>query len=147
MSEGSSILVEAPLTDKERAFAIEYITNGFNQSKAAKKVGLNSGRKALSNPSVAKFIANLQNEYLAEAIVTKNTISGMLDRLEDIAMGDEQAYMVDALGEAVLVNKFYPDLAVKILDRKAKLHGIIKDDDNKSPVNIQINVGDLLGNG
>ena len=77
------------LDDQRRAFCIKYVTNGYKHGAAAAKVGFSEsmGVRLKREPLVAAFIVDLQKKYLAESIVTKQTLDFYLDELEDIAMG------------------------------------------------------------
>lgn len=136
------------LEPNRRAFCIEYVSNGYKHRDAAVKVGFsaNTGITLKREPLVAAFISDLLNTYLAESIVTKQTLDTYLDELEDIAMGRVDINMVSADGEEFSAKKFHADLAMKVYNEKSKLHGIVKDDNDKNTaVNLTINMGDLTG--
>ena len=140
--------IERDLDVERRAFCIEYVTNGYNHREAATKVGFspNMGVKLKREPLCAAFINHLQTEYLAESIVTKQSLDAYLDRLEDIAMGDEEIDIVTGMGEAISAKKFHPDLAIKVYQEKAKLHGVVEDKGKGGgTVEVVINMKGMVG--
>lgn len=136
------------LEPSRRAFCINYISNGYKHRDAAVKAGFaaSSGITLKREPLVAAYISDLMNKYLAESLVTKQTLDVYLDELEDIAMGRVDINMVSADGEEFSAKKFHADLAMKVYNERSKLHGIVKDDNDKNTsVNLTINMGDLTG--
>lgn len=137
------------LEDQKKAFAIKYVSNGYKYREAAKAVGYPVGksRDLIYEPLVAAYIADLQQKYLAESIVTKSTLDSYLDRLEDIAFGETEIDIVTGSGEEKKVNKFHPELAMKVYNERAKLHGLSKEDSGGKGgvVNVTINTAGLIG--
>lgn len=137
----------ADLTEQRRAFCIAFVTNGYKHRDAAQEVGFspNIGVQLKREPLVAAYIVSLQAKYLAESIVTKQTLDAFLDELEDIAMGRVDAPIITASGLALDASKFYPDLAMKIYAERSKLHGIVKEDNKTTPVSVTINMAGMVG--
>jgi len=135
------------LDDQRRAFCIEYVTNGYKHRDAAESVGFPAerGTRLKREPLVAAYIVDLQNKYLAESVVTKQTLDVHLDELEDIAMGRISIPIVTGSGEKIEAKKFHADLAMKIYAERSKLHGISKDDSKHAAVNVTINMEGMTG--
>lgn len=136
------------LEEQKKAFAIKYVTNGYQHRLAAVDAGfpLSRGIQLKREPLVAAYISDLMDKYLAESLVTKQTLDIYLDELEDIAMGRIDVPMITANGDAVSGKKFHADLAMKVYNERSKLHGIVKDENGGSGVvNVQINMGNLTG--
>jgi len=135
------------LTAQRKAFCITYVTNGYNHREAAEDSGFspNTGVSLKREPLIASYISHLQNKYLAESIVTKQSLDVQLDQLEDIAMGRVSAPIVTGSGEEIMAYKFYADLAMKIYTERSKLHGIVKDDSKSSAVSVTINMAGMVG--
>ncbi len=136
------------LEEQKKAFAIKYVTNGYLHRQAAADSGfpLSRGIRLKREPLVAAYISDLMNKYLAESLVTKQTLDIYLDELEDIAMGRVDVPMITGNGDEIEARKFHPDLAMKVYSERSKLHGIVKDENNGSGVvNVQINMNSLTG--
>lgn len=138
------------LDPQRRAFCITYVSNNFDHRKAASTVGFSPSRgiNLKKEPLIAAYINVLLDEYMAESIVTKQTLDTYLDQLQDIAMGEVEVNMLAPDGNPIIRKKFHPDLVMKIYAERAKLHKIVEDENGKgAPVNIEINIGDLTGGG
>jgi len=136
------------LGDQRRAFCIEYVSNGYKERKAAVKVGFaeSTGAKLKREPLVAAYIVDLQKKYLAESIVTKQTLDVYLDELEDIAMGRVSIPIVTGSGEKINAKKFHADMAMKVYNERSKLHGIVEEEDKaNAAVNVTINMAGMTG--
>jgi len=135
------------LDDVRQAFCITYVQNGYKHREAAATVGLSPDRgiSLKREPLCAAFIADLQKKYLAESLVTKEMLDMRLDVLEEIAMGEVEVPFVSGLGATFNAKKFYPDLALKIYQERAKLHDFADEENKVAPVNVTINVGAMLG--
>lgn len=135
------------LEEQRRAFCIEYTTNGYKHRDAAVSVGFsaNIGICLKREPLVAAFIVDLQEKYLAESLVTKQSLDVYLDQLEDIAMGRVDIPIVTGAGEEIDVKKFHADLAMKVYAERAKLHGIVQDDTKTAAVYVSIDMGRMTG--
>lgn len=135
------------LEERRRAFAIEYVTNGYNHRSAAISVGFSAGFgiRLKREPLVAAYIVDLQAKYLAESLVTKQSLDVYLDQLEDIAMGRVDIPIITGAGDEMIAKKFHSDLAMKVYSERAKLHGIVKDDAKNAPVSVTINMAGMTG--
>lgn len=133
-----------------RAFANEYVTNGYDHRKAAVTVGraANSAKNMLRNPLVKHYINYLQNNRLDSPLVTRDFLDAKLEELHDIAMGNVEIPIVLADGTRVDECKFMGDLAFKTLQERAKLYGHAKPEPEgggNGGVVVNIDVGALLG--
>ena len=75
---------------QHKAFALEYLVNGYKHRDAAEKVGLspNSGLRIRRLPIVAAYINYLQEKQIQDTIVSQAFIDAKLDDLYDMAIGD-----------------------------------------------------------
>lgn len=135
------------LDEQRRAFCITYVTNGYKHREAAQQVGFSesTGSALKREPLVAAYISDLLNQYLAESLVTKQTLDSYLDELEDIAMGKTSIPIVTGSGEEINAKKFHADLAMKVYAERSKLHGIVKDDSKNAAVSVTINMAGMVG--
>lgn len=136
------------LETKRKAFCVRYITNGYDHREAAEHVGFSRDKGIVlkREPLIAAYISDLMKQYVAESLVTKQTLDSYLDELEDIAMGRISVPMLTPTGDEIEAKKFHPDLAMKIYTEKAKLHGIVKEDERAgAAVTVIINTTSLTG--
>jgi len=123
-----------------RAFAIEYVTNGYKHREAAEQAGMhpNRGVHLKRIPVVVDFIIQLQNRNLTESIVTKQSLDCLLDRIQEAAMGEVPISIVLANGQRVEQEKFQGSLAMDVYREKAKLHEIVKPDEESGTIRIEV---------
>lgn len=116
------------LTEQERAFGYEYITNGYNHRSAAEKCGrpADAGVGLKRKPYIAAFIAHLQEVTFQSEIIVKDFIDAKLDDLYDMAVGEVEVPLVTGDGSTFTAKKFQGGLALNIIQERAKLHGITK---------------------
>lgn len=110
-----------------RAFAIEYVMNGYNYRKAAKTCRMDPSRgvRLKRIPIVVAFITELQKRDIVESFVGKQSLDCFLDRIEEAAMGDVDIPIVLADGTSIDRPKFQGSLAMDVYRERAKLHGIL----------------------
>lgn len=136
------------LDPQERAFAIEYINNGYDHCSAADKVGRsrNAGRKLLANPLVAAFIKNLQDSIWQESIITHHFIEMKYMELLDMAMGETEIRVITKDG---VFEERITDIsnAVKIVDKMSVMngHSEIPDKKGSGGVTVRIDMNAWLG--
>jgi hypothetical protein len=125
---------------EQKAFAIEYTLNGYDHRKAAKTVGLspNRGVHLKRIPIVVDFILRLQERNVTESIVSKQSLDGFLDRIEEAAMGDVKIPIVLANGAMVKQKKFQGSLAMDVYRERAKLHDIVKEEESSGIIQIEV---------
>lgn len=125
---------------EHRAFAIEYVTNGYRHREAAEKAGMepNRGVRLKRIPIVVEYIIQLQNRNLTESIVTKQSLDCLLDRIGEAAMGDVEIPIVLASGQIVSRKKFQGSLAMDVYREKAKLHDVVKPEEESGTIKIEV---------
>ncbi len=135
------------LEDQKKAFCIKYVTNGYNHREAAEDVGINPNRgiQLKNEPLISAYIHDLQQQFLAESIVTKQVMDSKLDVLEDIAMGRVEIPLVTGAGDKIEAKKFHPDLAMKVYAEKVRLHKVVEDAKGSGHVNVVINMAGMIG--
>jgi len=146
ISAARSELTRLDLEPQEEAFAIEYVSNGFDHREAARKCGYSpsAGVRLKRKPAIQNRIASLLAEMEVDSIVNRQVADTILDRLEDIAMGEVPVAMVTKDGEEFEARKFFPELAMKVYQERVRLHKLVQEN-SKGSVNVQINMGDLIG--
>ena len=127
------------LTHEQKAFAYEYLNNGFNHNKAASTLGLgkSAGRRLLANPLVRAFINHLQEETQSHSLVTKQFVDAVYMNLLPKLMGEEKVNIVTASGAEMQAKKFFAGESVALARDMAKHCGYIDQGNN---VNTQVNV-------
>ena len=125
--------LDAPM----RAFALEYLENGFQAHAAGKAVGVN-GNRAIRDPLVQAYIEALQERGFITRIVTADFIAAQYLNLYDMALGNKEVPIVTGQGEQISAKKFHPELAVKCVD---KLSTLAPEFDPRSQ--LQVGDGDL----
>ena len=136
------------LSDQDKAFAYEYIENGYDHRSAASEVGYSAdtGIKLKRKPYIAAFIQHLQERMYKSNTVVKEFIDAKLDDLYDMAIGDVEVPLVLGDGTEKTAKKFHGGLALQILQERSKTHGIVKEEiGNKGQVIINIDLGMALG--
>ncbi len=131
-----------------KAFAYEYVSNGYNHSDAAEKVGLprSSGLRIRRLPLVTAFIAWIQEAKFQTTIITKEFIECKLDDLYDMAIGEVDVPCVTGSGETFSAPKFQGGLALQILQERSKMNGITKQEEkDNSGVTVVISMENAIG--
>ena len=137
------------LPERDKAFAVEYITNGFNHAEAAVAVGLSkkSGISKLRSPLVAKFIAHLQASTANAKIITQEFVEAKYLEILPKLMGEEDVPLFDHK-EGVTVNakKFHSAETVSVLRDLGKAAGYVAPDGPKGGnVNVIVDLGGFTG--
>lgn len=106
-----------------RAFAIAYVSNGYNAKSAAVLTGWerDQGRNLTYHPVVIKHIHLILDALQSRSTITSHYIHNQLDRLQEIAMGEIDVPMVTAAGETYNAPKFMERLALEVLRERIKL--------------------------
>ena len=136
------------LSERDKAFAVEYLTNGFKHRDAAEAVGLsaNSGTTLLRR--TGPFVEHLQSTSRNAALITKDFVEARYLELLPMLMGEEEVPLVDAkTGHEFSAKKFHSAESVSVLRDLAKSSGYIAPElgGGGPTVNVQINIGDLAG--
>ena len=142
----------ADVEERDKAFSVEYLTNGFNHCNAAESVGLSrsSGMRKLRNPLVSAFISYLQEQNSSAKLITQQFVEAQYLEILPKLKGDEDVDMVDLkTGESFRARKFHSAEIVSVLRDLGKSSGYIAPDvgvgGSGPTVNVQINLADLSG--
>ena len=136
------------LPEVDRAFAIEYITNGFNHANAAEAVGLtkSSGLRKLRAPLVQGFIAYLQDQRAKASIITREFVEQQYLEILPKLKGEEAVPLVSPQGDAYEAKKFHSGETVSVLRDLSKAAGYTPEEiKGGAVVNVQRNMQGLCG--
>ena len=136
------------LPESDRAFAIEYITNGFNYADAAETIGLarTSGIRKLRAPLVQGFIAYIQDQRAKASLITREFVEQQYLEILPKLKGEESVQLITPQGDSYEAKKFHSGEVVSVLRDLGKAAGFTPEEvGHSAPVNIQINIGDLAG--
>lgn len=132
---------------KLKAFAVEYITNGYKHRKAAESLGMDPGAgiRMLRDPGMAEMIAVLAAERSTTAVITKDMVESIYLTLLPKLLGEEEVPLITPGGDQYTAKKFHSGELVSIMRDISKATGFIAPEETaaKGAVNIQINVGDM----
>lgn len=122
------------LQPDEQAFVAAYVENSYSVPEActALKISRGTGAKMLKNVTIRKAISEVQETLDGIDFLNERWVKAQLLRIFPMAMGDEPVPMVTATGEEIEARKFYPDVAMKIVEYVAPKA-------QKASVNISIN--------
>lgn len=134
------------LTEQKKAFAYEYIANGFKHREAAAKIGFNpnSAMSVLRDPMVSAFISHLQEKHFTSTIITKQFVESYYLELLPRLAGEEEIDVVNASGECFRAKKFHGSEIVSVLRDLSKATGYAKEEDKSNIVNIQMNFAAVM---
>jgi hypothetical protein len=138
------------MPEQDKAFAVEYITNGFKHRKAATEVGFHAdaGIRKLRDPLIGAFISHLQSENNVAKLITTQFVEQQYLEILPKLKGEEEVDIVDIKeGASFKAKKFHSAELVSVLSHLGKSSGYIAPDvgPNVGQVNVQINLGDLAG--
>ena len=155
MSTGSELPVPIEdfthVSEQDKAFAVEYLTNGFKHLDAAEAVGLSRslGLTRLRDPQITRFIAKLQEDANTAKLITQQFVEAQYLEILPQLKGEEDVSIHNSnTGETVLAKKFHSAELVSVLRDLGKSSGYIAPDHNNGAgptVNVQINLSDLTG--
>lgn len=138
------------LEPKRKAFGMRYVTD-YNHRKAAEEAGFspNSGLALTREPLLSAYIAELQESNFVTNIITEDFVRAQWLNMIPKLMGEEEVMLgVDNDGDQLSGMKFHPSEMGNVLKEMAKTTKIYEDGSGQSGnVNVQINVGDLIGHG
>jgi hypothetical protein len=138
------------IAEKDKAFAFEYITNGFNHREAAVSIGMapGSGISKLRHPLVGAFIQYLQEQSNKAKFITQQFVEQQYLEILPKLKGEEEVDIVDIKeGTSFKAKKFHSAELVSTLRDLGKSSGYIAPDTGPkgSMVNVQINMGNFVG--
>jgi hypothetical protein len=132
--QDSRLIYWPALQPDEQAFVAAYIENSYSlpDACATLKLGRNKGAALLKNVTVRRAISEVQEAMDGIDFLNERWVKAQLLRIFPMAMGDEPVPMVTAQGEEVEARKFYPDIAMRIVEYVAPKT-------QKTTVNLNIN--------
>lgn len=106
------------LPQDEKAFVVAYVENAYSVTEAADVLDMPVYvlRKMLAQPAVKKAISEIQEAMGDIDFLNEKWVKAQLLRIFPMVMGEEEVPMVTATGDQVMLKKFVPDVAVKILE-------------------------------
>ena len=137
----------ADLPDQKKAFAYEYVVNGYKHGNAAETVGLarSGGLRVLRDPLVSAFIQHLQEKHFTTSIITKQFVEDQYLQILPFLKGEEEIPIVNGQGIEGMAKKFHASELTGVLRDLSKVTGYQKEDEsNKNITNIQINLGAVV---
>ena len=134
------------LEPKRKAFAMHYIID-YDARNAAKKAKFAeaTGARLIREPLLSAYISELQNEELISNVVTEDFVRTQWLNLIPMLSGQVEVPIVLADGTQVDVKKFHASELNSVLKELAKSTKFYEEGSGGSQVNVQINVGALLG--
>ena len=114
----------------EKAFVAAYIKNTYSLREACGELGISTvvGKKYLQKNDVSKAIAEVQHDLDNIDYLNERWVKAQLMRLYPMTIGDEPVPIVTNTGEEIMANKFYPEVAMKIIEYVApKAHRSVVD--------------------
>lgn len=135
------------LSNQHKAFAFEYVANGYKHIQAAAEVGIakSGALRTLRTPLVSAFIAHLQEKHFTTQIITKQFVENQYLELIPFLKGEEEVPLVNGQGDSFEALKFHGSELVAVLRDLGKVTGYQQEDEgNKGMVNIQMNFGDVM---
>lgn len=138
------------MEERDKAFAVEYITNGFRHSEAAEAIGLprSSGVGKIRNPVIRAFISYLQEQNNVGKIITQQFVEAQYLEILPMLKGEEEVEIVDMKnGGTFKAKKFHSAEVVSVLRDLGKSSGYIAPEygGGGTVVNVQLNLTDLVG--
>jgi hypothetical protein len=135
------------LSNEERAFATEYLENGYNHREAAEAVGraASGAFRLLNKPLVREYIHFTESSRRARRIVSERFLDAQLSQLYDQSIGLEEIDLVTGSGLKLRAKKHQGQLALAIIQERAKLSGVAKPEQADTQVNVIINEAALIG--
>ena len=102
----------------EKAFAIAYIEGSYSVHNAVVALGITRKQadEMFRNQAVKRAISEIQSELDGIDFLNEKWVKAQLLRIFPMAMGDEAVPMVTNTGEEVFAKKFYPDIAMRVVE-------------------------------
>ena len=131
----------------ERAFCDEYLENGYKHRDAAETIDRppSSGIRILHKPLCREYIHLMEAKRRDRRIVSERFLDAQLSQLYDQATGEEAVPLVTGSGMELTAKKFNGQLALGIIQERAKLSGVAKPEIADTQVNVIIDMNALTG--
>lgn len=95
-----------------------YLENDYSIASVQSAIGLSFAacKKLLAKPDVKRAIFEVQTQLDDIDFLNEKWVKTQLLRIFPMAMGDEDVPMVTQAGEEIMAKKFYPDIAMRVLE-------------------------------
>ena len=135
------------LSHEQRAFCEEFLNNGYDHREAAISVGRSPGGalKLLHKPLLREYICFVEGKRRDRRIVSERFLDAQLAQLYEQAVGEEEIPLVTGSGIKLTAKKFQGQLALGIIQERAKLSGVAKPEAVDTNISVVIDVGALIG--
>lgn len=106
------------LSVEEKAFVAAYIDGGYSVAAAADSLGTTPyvANKHLNKVSVRRAITEVQEQLDSIDFLNEKWVKTQLLKLFPKVMGEEPVAIVDNTGCEVQARKFYPDIAMRVIE-------------------------------
>jgi len=149
-AEAAPLVFWPKLSVAEQAFVTAYVESSYSLREAAESLKMSHGAaaKMLKSQGVRGAIFEVQSELNDLDFLNEKWVKAQLLKLFPMVMGEEPAAFVTNQGEEVAACKFYPDIAMKILDYVApkKQAPVVIQHDKDAPLIMKLvaDTNDLL---
>ena len=106
------------LSVDEKAFVAAYLENGYSVAAAAETLGTTShaANKYLNRSPVRRAITEVQESLDSIDFLNEKWVKTQLLKLFPKVMGEETVALIDNTGVEVQAKKFYPDIAMRVIE-------------------------------
>jgi len=106
------------LSIDEKAFVAAYLENSYSLSDAAEALGetITVLRRLLNRSDIRKAITEVQAEQESITFLNEKWVKTQLLKLYPKVIGEEDVPFVNGNGEETNIKRFYPDIAMRILE-------------------------------
>lgn len=106
------------LSEKERCFVAAYIENGYSVAGTAETLGWSRSvcQKMIDRAEIRRAVSVAQDDVDSIDFMNEKWVKAQLMRLFPKVMGEEEIPFVDNMGVQCSVKKFYPDIAMRVLE-------------------------------
>lgn len=131
------------LSVSEQAFVAAYVENGYSLAATSEALAVPTSllQKILNKPDVRRAITEVQAELDSIDFLNEKWVKTQLLRLFPKVMGEEAIPFVNNFGEEVTARKFYPDIAMRVLEYVAPKTVAGKAAGNLTAVQVNIDMG------
>lgn len=116
---GKRILTYWPLlSNEEKAFTVAYIDNAYSITGAARDLALSAAQctKMFRLQTVKRAISEVQDDLDGIDFLNEKWVKAQLVKIFPMVMGEEDIPMITNAGEQVMAKKFYPDIAMRVIE-------------------------------
>lgn len=116
---GKRILTYWPqLSNDRKAFVVAYIDNAYSVAGAARTLGVSrlSCDQMFRDQTVKRAISEIQDSLDGIDFLNEKWVKAQLLRIFPMVMGEEAVPLVTNTGEEISAHKFYPDIAMRVIE-------------------------------